>query len=131
MDSDEISLIMFRRVINLIKAKLLEGLETDTKGNQMDERLDQVNAQLIRLRLLLLRILKGESAKTQQEQEIVTLFQKNGGLGQAMKSRDVNEQMRYYLDVDVCDYPYTLNTALSNAFLKREIPGQDLCEAKE
>jgi hypothetical protein len=130
MDADEIAVVQFRRVLNLIKAKVLDGLETNKAGNQMDERLDEVNRQFVRLRVLLLRLLEGQSAQGEQEQQIQRLFEQYGGLSRARHSREAKDLLHYYIEVDLCDYPYTLNLSLTNAFLKKDVPGQDLCSLK-
>ena len=127
MDADDVAVIKFRRVINIIKAKFIEGLEVNVVGNQVDTRLDEVNTQFVKLHYLLDKVLSGGEPKGQAENDVITLFKQSGGLATA--SRETKELMKHYSKLDLCDYPYTLNIKLANTFDKKQVPGQKLCDA--
>jgi hypothetical protein len=127
MDADDVAVVKFRRVINLIKAKFIENLEINVVGNQADTRLDEVNTQFVKLHYLLTKVLNGGTANSQAEKDIIDLFTQSGGLAAA--SNEAKSLMKYYSRLDLCDYPYTLNIKLANTFDKKKVPGQKICDS--
>ena len=130
MDADDVAVVKFRRVINLIKAKFIESLEANSAGNQIDERLDEVNTQFFKIYQLLLRSLDGKLPHGQTEKDVVDLFIRSGGLERARESGEARSLMRHYSELDLCTYPYTLNVKLANTFEAKGVPGQKICDTK-
>jgi hypothetical protein len=130
MDADDVAIVKFRRVINLIKAKFIESLEVNSVGNQVDERLDEVNSQFFKIYHLLLRSLDGKAPQGKTEMDVVDLFNRSGGLERAKESGEARALMRHYSELDLCTYPYTLNMKLAKTFEARGVPGQKICDTK-
>jgi hypothetical protein len=115
-------IILFRKIINDVKKKILEKHfdDSETNDNRQDlTNLNDIQKRIIQLGHITKSLIEHPHTSIPKHSAVVELFKKNKFDFASSLSPSEKDWCLYYIDNDIFTYPYDLNTSHMDAASKK------------